>query len=339
MATIYDVAKAANVSIAAVSLVMNDPKTPRVGAQKRKTIFEAASRLGYSPSGLARALTRGSTNILGLVVPMRDPIFFNNFIAGVLSGIQSCVMERGYHLMIYTHNAKTGRVTKGELTQSRFVDGVIVFNTRLCTLQDMKDSIEDLNQAGIPFVMTNCYAGNDEINYVGANDFDIGRRGGDYLIDRGHSRIALICGASKSPMTPEILNGFKEALTQAGKRFDPKLYICSEYNPAIISSKIESWFKQPNPPTAIFCADGQTVSEVYRCLHEMGRRIPNDVAVVGREYAPVDTALTPQLTTFALQPFEMGKKAAELLIEVVQTRTTKVRRIYLDAPLILRDSA
>jgi LacI family transcriptional regulator len=339
MATIYDVAKAAQVSIAAVSLVMNDPKTPRVGAQKRKHILEIASKLGYSPSGLARALSRGSTKILGLVVPMRDPIFFNNFIASVLAGIQSCVMERGYHLMIYTHNTKTGRVTKGELTQSRFVDGVIVLNTRLCSIHDMKDSIEDLNHAGIPFVMANCYAGDDEINYVGIDDFELGRRGAEYLIDRGHSRIALISGASKSPMTPQLLNGFKEALVQSGKRFDPKLYFCSEYNPSVISGKIESWFKQPNPPTAIFCADGQMVPDVYQAIQDNGRRIPNDVAVLGREYAPVDTALAPQLTTFAIQPFEMGKKATELLIEAVQTRTGKVRRIYLDAPLIMRESA
>lgn len=339
MATIYDVAKAAQVSIAAVSLVMNDPKTPRVGAQKRKHILDIAAKLGYSPSGLAQALSRGSTKILGLVVPMRDPIFFNNFIASVLAGIQSCLMDRGYHLMIYTHNAKTGRVTKGELTQSRFVDGVIVLNTRFCSLQDMKDSIDDLNGAGIPFVMTNCYAGDDEINYVGVDDFQVGRRGAEYLIDHGHSRIALICGASKSPMTPQLVGGFKEALAQGGKRFDSKLYLCSEYNPAVIVAKIESWFKQPHPPTAIFCADGQMVPDVYHALQEMGRRIPTDVAVLGREYAPVDTGLSPQLTTFAIQPFEMGKKAAELLIEAVQTKTAKVRRIYLDAPLIMRESA
>ena len=83
MATIYDVANAAKVSIASVSLVMNNPNTPRVGAAKRKQILALAGKLGYSPSGLARALSSGTTRILGLVVPMRDPIFFNNFIAEV----------------------------------------------------------------------------------------------------------------------------------------------------------------------------------------------------------------------------------------------------------------
>jgi len=339
MPTIYDVAKAANVSIAAVSLVMNDPRTHRVGAAKRKLILDTAAKLGYAPSGLARALTKGSTKIIGLVVPMRDPIFFNNFIAGVLAGIQSCVMERGYHLMIYSHSAKSGRVTKGELTQSRFVDGVVMLNTRMCTLEDMKDSIDDLNQARIPFVMTNCYAGDDPINYVGVDDLEVGRRGGEYLLAQGHTRIALLNGASRSPMTKQLVTGFKEALHNAGKRFDSRFSAASEYNPTITQEKIAAWCALPHPPTAIFCADDQIVPDVYSALEANGRRIPTDVAVLGRGNLPIGTALRPQLTTFSVQSMDMGRKAAELLIEVIQTHTTKVRRIYLDAPLIPRDSA
>ncbi len=337
MATIYDVAKAANVSIAAVSLVMNDPETPRVGAQKRKSILEIAKRLGYSPSGLARALSRGSTNILGLVVPMRDTIFFNNFIAEVLAGIQTYVMDRGFHLMIYSHSAKSGRITKGELTQSRFVDGVIFLNTRMCSLQDMKDSIDDLNKAHIPFVMTNCYAGDDTISYVGVDDFALGRRGAEYLAGLGHARIALISGTSRSPMTQQILQGFKDGLTEAGHKFSSRFHLCSEYDPKLIHDQVVKWFSAPHPPTAIYCSDDQLVPDVYRALEELHLRIPDDVSVLGRGNLPIGTALQPQLTTLAIQPFEMGKRAAEQLVRIVQDGA-KAQRIYLDAPLIERES-
>jgi DNA-binding LacI/PurR family transcriptional regulator len=241
--------------------------------------------------------------------------------------------------MIYSHSAKSGRITKGELTQGRFVDGVIMLNTRLCSLQDMKDSIDDLNKARIPFVMTNCFAGEDQVNYVGVDDFEIGRRGAEYLADKGHSRIALISGTAKSPMTPQLFSGFKSGLAKTGVRFDSKLHLYSEYNPTFIREKIVAWFALPHPPTAIYCADDQLVPDVYHGLEDLHKRIPKDVSVLGRGNLPVGTALRPELTTFAIQPFEMGKKAAELLIEVVQTRTEKVRRIYLDAPLILRGSA
>lgn len=339
MPTIYDIAKAAKVSIAAVSLVMNNPETPRVGAAKRKVILELAAKHGYSPSGLARALSSGSTRIIGLVVPMRDPIFLNNFIAEVLAGIQSCVMERGYHLMIYSHSAKSGRITKGELTQSRFVDGVIVLNTRLCSRQDMKDSIDDLNAARIPFVMTNCYAGDDKINYVGVDDFEVGRRGAEYLAERGHSRIALISGAARSPMTPQLLSGFKAGLKKAGRKFDSGLHLYSEYNLNTIRETIENWFKLPDPPTAIFCPDDQSVPEVYRTLEGLKLRIPKDVGILGRGNLSVGVALNPQLTSIAIPAFEMGKKAAELLIDVVETSSKTARRIELEAPLIKRQSA
>lgn len=339
MATIYDVAKAAKVSIAAVSLVMNDPKTPRVGAEKKKLILERARKLGYSPSGLARALSRGSTRIIGLVAPMRDPIFFNNFIAEVLSGIQSCIMDRGFHLMIYSHNTKSGRITKGELTQSRFVDGVIALNTRMCSSQDIKDTVDDLTSATIPFVMTNCYAGGDNINYVGVDDFEVGRRGAEYLTSRGHASIALISGASRSPMTPRLLAGFKTGLSAAGMRFHPRFHVCSDYDPNVVHDKVVEWLSCAKPPTAIYCADDQLVPDVYRTLQELNKRIPEEVSVLGRGNLPIGATLTPALTTFAIQPFEMGRKAAEMLINVIQKRQHGVRRIYLDAPLIKRDSA
>jgi LacI family transcriptional regulator len=339
MTTIYDIAKAAKVSIAAVSLVMNNPETPRVGPAKRKLILELAAKHRYSPSGLARALSSGSTKIIGLVVPMRDPIFLNDFIAEVLAGIQSCVMERGYHLMIYSHGGRSGRITKGELTQSRFVDGVIVLNTRLCSRQDMKDSIDDLNSARIPFVMTNCYAGDDEINYVGVDDFEVGRLGAEYLAERGHSRIALISGAARSPMTPELLSGFKAGLKKASKKFDPRLHLYSEYNLNAIREKIVDWFRHPNPPTAIYCPDDQSVPEVYRTLEGLNLKIPNDVSVLGRGNLSIGVALNPKLTSIAIPAFEMGEKAAELLIDVMETASKTVRRIELNAPLIKRESA
>ena len=126
MPTIHDVARMARISTAAVSLVMNDHNTSRVSAARRRQILKIAEEIGYAPNGLAKALLHGETRIIGLIVPMRDPIFFNYFIAEVLSGIQACLIERGYHLMIYSHGADTGRVTRNELMQSRYVDGVIV---------------------------------------------------------------------------------------------------------------------------------------------------------------------------------------------------------------------
>ena len=99
------------------------------------------------------------------------------------------------------------------------------------------------------------------------------------------------------------------------------------------------WLSRPKPPTAVFCADDQRVPDVYRTLAELGKRIPQDISVLGRGNLPMGATLSPALTPFAIQPFEMGRKAAEMLIHVIQKRQRGVSRICLDAPLIKRDSA
>lgn len=339
MPTIHDVARKANVSIASVSLVMNNPETARVGAVKRKIILDAANQLGYSANGIAKALIHGETKILGLVVPMRDPIFFNHFIAQVLSGIQAAIKQDGYHLMIYSHQAETGRITAAEVQQSRFADGLIVLNTRMCTAQDQKNTIETLTSTHIPFAMANCYTGNDPINYVGLDDYQAGCLGGEYLAKRKCHNIALISGAKSSPMSRTLLDGFKASLKAARLKFNPELHVYSEYDSQRIRSSVSTWLKLVTPPDAIFCADDQFAPDVYAVLQEFGLKIPGDVAVLGRGDMMLGTAVVPKLSTIAVPGFQMGKQAAELLIRQLRNRTAKPKRIILPCTMVPRESA
>jgi LacI family transcriptional regulator len=338
MPTIYDVAQKANVSISAVSLVVNNPNTPRVGATKRKLILETAAKMGYSASGIAKALTNRQTKILGLVVPMRDPIFFNHFIAQVLSGIQSVIIEHGYHLMIYSHQGATGQITSAELRQSRFVDGLIILNTRMCSKDDQLQTIKELKAAHIPFVMANSYSGGDPINYVGLDDYGTGELGGRFLLSRGHTRIALISGSKKSPLSENLLHGFQAALKRRKIRFDPSLHIFSEYDSAHIEAITRKWLKSRNPPTAIFCTDDAFVPEVYKVSGEMQLNIPGDIAVLGRGGTSLGTAIVPQLTTLSVPGFRLGSEAARILIESLKRSMTGVKKVILPCELIERIS-
>jgi LacI family transcriptional regulator len=317
---------------------MNDPETSRVGKVKRLHILETASRMGYSPNALAKALSRGSSRILGLVVPMRDPIFFNLFIAQVLAGIQASLIQHGYHLMIYSHDATGGRITQAELFQSRYVDGVIVLNTRLCSEQDIKNTIHDLRSANIPFVMTNCYANSRGIHYVGANDEGIGRLAGEYLAGKGHKRIAMISGAARSPMSRQLVEGIEGALEARGLRLDEALHVYSEYDEQVIRTHVTRWFSQRRPPSAIFCADDQLVPGLYRVLAELGKRVPDDVAVLGRGDLGLATLVQPQLSTISVPAFDMGRSAADLLIRNIGAPQHKVTKRILEGAVVERAS-
>ncbi len=338
MPTIVDVAREAKVSTAAVSLVLNDPHTNRVGQDKKKEILRVAKRLGYAPNGLAKALIQGSTRILGLVVPLRDPIFFNYFIAEVLSGIQSCLMERNYHLMIFSHSAKSGKITRSQILRSKFVDGLIFINTRMCTDADMDATIQEVSTAEIPFVMVNAYYGHSAINYVGVDDRQIGYAAGAYLLDKGHRRIALLDGARRSPMRVPLAEGFQKALRDRDVRWDPALSAFGEFDSDTTRKAALAWFRLKERPTAIFCSDAQMAPNLYEFLRDANLRIPQDVAILGRGDFISNRYLTPRLTTLRLPTFEMGGRAAELLVNSLGGQNRVPQRILLPSELIERES-
>src|SRR5665213_891018 len=169
-----DIAKRAGVSIAAVSIALNNRDTKRVGAAKREEIQRIAEELSYTPNELAKALAEQRTRLLGLMVPLRDPIFFNHFIAQALSGIQATLMRRGYNLLVYSPSGRPGRSTRDQILESKFTDGLIFINTRSCSTRDVAETVQELNAAQIKFTMINSYYGRAPVNYVGVDDSAIG---------------------------------------------------------------------------------------------------------------------------------------------------------------------
>jgi len=337
--TIRDVARLANVSVASVSLVVNDPATHRVGAAKRKEILRIVQETGYQPNGFAQALLKKHTRILGLIVPLRDPIFLNQFLAEVLAGIQHCVMHRGYHLMIYSNKENSGRVGIEEVRKSRFTDGLIVVNTRMCADTDIAQTISELQRNTIPFVMVNSYYGRAPINYVGVDDEIIGRMAGEYLIKKGHKRIAFMGGTKLSSHSAVLVGGLRDVLSENGISLPPNLIAFSNYDKDQITRHTRSWLKGRARPSAIFCADDQLVPDVYAVLRAEGLSIPGDVAVLGRGDLAFTSHLEPKLSSLSVPTFHMGKKAAELLIDSLENPGTPPTRILMPSQLIERDSA
>jgi DNA-binding LacI/PurR family transcriptional regulator len=329
MATIYDIAREANVSIASVSLVFNDPETKRVGKETRSRIQRVAKAMGYHPNAAAKALTEGKTRIIGLVIPMREPIFINPFIAEVLAGVQSSLMEHNYHLMIYSHQASTGRLTSMELNQSRQVDGVIIVNTRMCTQADMEDTIRDLKRSKIPFVMVNGYQGKQKLNYVGVDDEEAGFTAADYFIRKSHKRIAIVYGQSSSPISKSLMAGFVRAHEQHNVPLHPNLQYDSNYDFPLTRQKLEKWFSSRQRPTAIFAADDHLLNTVFASIRNSGLNIPTDVAVLSRGSALAAASLAPTVTMITIPAMEIGKRAGKLLIDTLQDTSRAAEKIIL----------
>jgi LacI family transcriptional regulator len=330
-----DIAKRAGVSTAAVSIALNKGATTRVSAERRRQIQEIAAEMGYFPNELAKALAERRTRLLGLVVPLRDPIFFNQFIAQALSGIQSTLMRRGYNLLVFSPSGKPGRATRDQILESKFTDGLILINTRSCTTQDVNDTIDELQTAQIKFAMINSYYGRAPINYVGVDDTAIGTAAAEYLVKRGHKRIAFLSGSSTLPAHMHLVKGLKRGLAKHGLTLEDDRIGCTQYETDRAFAILDSWFRNKrSQPSAIFTADDQLLLHLYDYMEARGMSIPEDVSVLGRGNASPNDHLRPRPTSLAIPTFRMGELATDLLINSIEKPDTVPQRVLLPYELI-----
>lgn len=325
-----DIAKRAGVSVAAVSIALNNKETTRVSPAKRELIRKIAHDLGYSPNELAKALAERRTRLLGLMVPMKDPIFFNQFIAQALSGIQAAVMRRGYNLLIYSPSGRPGRATRDQILESRFADGLIFINTRSCTARDINDTIHELDTAKIPFTMINSYYGRAAINYVGVDDTALAEAAVRYLVERGHKKIAFLSGAATLPTHIHLLHGLRRGMAAAGLQLKPEYIGCSNYDPTEAFTILDSWFaRRKERPTAVFTADDSLLVHMYDYVEARQLSVPDDVAILTRANSANAGGLRPRPTAFFVPTFEMGRLAADVLINSIETPEQERQRVLL----------
>ena len=339
MPTIFDVAKAANVSIASVSLVLRDPNTRRVGQKKREDILRIAKQTGYVPNLLARGLSNHGTGILGLVIPVRDPrISFNPTIADMLAGIQSKLLECDYHLIVYSHKSEKGAITNSQIIRSKATDGLIFINTRMCTGDDVRASIKEMNAARIPFVMINSAQETGGINYVGVDDIELCVEAAAYLHAKGHRKIGMLTGTRNSPTSGILRRSFEEGLKRVGLSLREAWFGYTDFQPLATKRELRRILRQKKRPTALFCTSDQFVPAIYEALREDGVRIPEDLSILGRGNLSFTPYFTPPLTTMSVPIFDIGRRAATLLIESLKSPGREPQRVLLPGNLVERDS-
>jgi LacI family transcriptional regulator len=316
--------------VAAVSIALNNRETSRISAAVRAKIHKIAEELKYRPHELAKALAERRTRIIGLMVPLRDPIFFNQFIAQALSGIQSALMEHDYNLLVHTPSGQLGRATREKALESRLTDGMIFINTRSCTTRDITETISDLNTAGVRFSMMNSYYGRADIDYVGVDDEALGAAAARNLIKAGHRHIALLSSFSTLPAHIYLVRGLRKMLRDAGGDLDDDVVGCTGYDVSRAFSLLDQWFaRSRSRPTAIIAADDSLLNILYDYIETRSLRVPGDISIVARINSPNLNTFRPHPTAFHIPTFEMGKRAAEMLIDSIENPEHVKQRVYL----------
>jgi LacI family transcriptional regulator len=327
--TIKDVAELAGVSIATVSNVINGSRfvSPALAGK----VNAAVEELGYHPNPLGRALRKGKSFTVALVLPDRS----NPFFAQIERGVEEQTRRREYSLIASNTDEDPDRESfyVNSLLKRR-VDGFIVAPTF-----EGRETMRPLIDRGIPLVIVDrCIEGVrvDEVfsdNEAGAYEAT------EHLIALGHRRIGLLTGVPGISPIEDRIAGYRRALEEHGLPIDEALIAdgCSQIKEGAASTEA---LLARRSITAIFSTNNMMTLGALQCFKRLGVRCPSDVSLVGFDDSEWALAFTPSLTVVAQQSYEMGHTAGGLLFEAVDGKNDerKTRTIKLQTSLIPRES-
>ncbi|OAS14289.1 LacI family DNA-binding transcriptional regulator [Paenibacillus oryzisoli] len=329
-ATIYDVAREAGVSIAAVSQVMNGKG--KISEERRTEILKVMEKLNYQPSVIASALTGKKTYTLGLLVPDIS----NPFFAEIARAVEDQGHNLGYSLVICSTDNKDERVERYlNLLQQKSVDGMIIG-----TGMDNKEMLTPLMERSIPVVMIAREMSDLAVHTVVVDDFVGGTLSAQHLLELGHTRMAILAEHTKVTSSRERVKGFMTTLAEAGIEIpEGSVRNCRYTVEDGKREAIELLEKAAGErPTALFCCNDMLAIGALQAAKQLKLRVPEDISVIGFDNTILASVTDPPLTTIA-QPIEpMGKQVVDLLILELQKKSQAKQRIVMRPELIIRQS-
>jgi LacI family transcriptional regulator len=327
-ATMRDIARHAGVSIGTVSHVINGTAGVRVKVADR--VRRVMHRLGYRPSQLARGLRRKQTNILGMIVPD----ITNPFFPLVVRGVEDTAYQRGYRVVLCNADNDSGKEENyfRDLGSYR-IAGLIMIpsaDSRLATLA-----------ASDPAIAVVCV---DRGAKAWSGDtITVDNSGGAYqavrhLISMGHRRIATITGPMHVTNSIERLRGYQRALNEAGLKIVPEYAQEGRFDRISGYEKARILLRLIPRPTAIFAANDLIALGVLAALAEAELSCPQDVSLVGFDDLELSSFISPPLTSVAQPAYQMGVKAAVLLLKRLRGEDSPPVEIVLPSELRIRHS-
>jgi LacI family transcriptional regulator len=328
--TLRDVALRASVSVATVSLVVNDKRDSRIPEATRQRVQQAVNELGYRTNAIARSLASGHSPFIGLVA---DAISTTPFAGKIIRGAQEEAWNNGYVLLV----ADTDAVPEAtdDAIQMMIDHGArgILYSTWYHRQVDPPKSL-----AAVPTVFVNCLVEAPGAVSVVPDEAQGGETATSLLIAKGHRRIAFINSTEFAPSTVGRLEGYRTALADAGIDFDPELVVNAdpEQEGGYVAGDL--LLRLADPPSAVFCYNDRVAMGFYDRVKEAGLSIPSDIAVVGFDDQEVIAAhLRPSLSTIALPHYDLGALGVRaLLSRPADDTTSEVLRVF--CPPVLRDS-
>ncbi|TJX64058.1 LacI family transcriptional regulator [Soehngenia saccharolytica] len=329
MSTIEDVAKEANVSVATVSRVINNPEI--VKEETRLRVYEAIEKLSYEPNISARNLRKNETRVVLIVTPN----ITNPYYAHILAGIGDMAQTHGYSALIYNTYGKESEQKKAlDMLKKKRSDGAIILASNMDS-----NWIEDY-ASEYPIVLCSEYPMDVDISRVSIDNYDAAYNVMQYIYSLGHRKIAMISSTNNYISTYLRLKAYQDFLNIETIECNEE-YI--QYADEVYSFKSgkEATLKLLNlkeKPSAIFCISDTIALGAIAAIKESNLDIPQDICVVGFDDVDYTTMFHPYLTTVSQPCYKLGTESFRLLNNLFKNGIKSIEKRIIPYELIVRET-
>ncbi|GAA2435021.1 LacI family DNA-binding transcriptional regulator [Streptomyces macrosporus] len=330
--TIKTVAARAGVGRTTVSRVLNG--SPLVSDEARAAVQAAIAELGYVPNSVARSLVTSRTDSIALVVPESESRLGSEpYFSAVIRGVSNALAGTQIQLLLTLVRDRRELDQLTRFLAARRVDGVLLVSVH------RDDPLPGLlEELGLPTVLAGRRSPAESLNHVHSDNVGGARAAVRHLLERGRSGIATIAGPLDMDVGNSRLRGWREALRDAGRKVDESLVEPADFTEEGGRSAMRALLERHPGLDAVFAASDVMAAGALAELRGHGRRVPDDVAVVGFDDSIVARHTDPPLTSVRQPVEEIGRTITELLLREIEAPGSARHHVVLPTSLVVRDS-
>lgn len=318
-------------SVGTVSRVLNGKaKEYRIKDETVKKVKQYASNMGYTPNMVAKGLRSSKTFTIGLMIPD----IANPFFSMMAKNIEKAASEANYSILLVDASESIEK-EKDQVQNmlNRKVDAIIA-----APVGTEFDHFQLITKQKIPLVFVDRYSTEIDIPYITSNNFQGGFSATQYLIDKGHKRIALITGCETIQPIIERRKGYVKALEVANIAVSDQLIVGEELTVNNGYEHAKLLLQRNNRPTAIFALSNLIGLGVLQAVKELNLNIPNDVSLIVFDDQPYVSYLNPPVTTVKQDSKKIGALSIEIILGMIKYKNTKPDSQVVETQLIRRES-
>jgi len=323
--SIEDVARLSGVSITTVSRVIN--KVTSVKEKNRQKVLEVVKQLKFQPSVLAQRLATGRSNVVALVIPRYEGVFYSFYALELIRGIGTLCEALKLDLLLHLTDSRTALNLRGV--------GGVIFSDIIGNRHQLEDALD----SDIPCVVINNYVEDLEVSCVAIDNAGGAEVAVSYLVGLGHKKIAHITGDVFTQAAALRLEGYRRALKKNNISLREEYIFKTDYSRGQARQAAEDLIKMSDPATAVFVASDSMALEVMTVAREMGKNIPGDLSIVGFDDNPSGLYGPVALTTVRQPLIKMAEDGIKELNRLITLKEkAPAKKTLLPAELVIRDS-